>query len=164
MRFLLRWSIVACICKPSQIKISSKTVFSHWSSHRVTPIRTLRTQPALGAEQVAAHFVDPRVAASTRRTAEEASLPASGSSRKRTDLTCNRVIHFPLIRSGAMASSAVSSVLYLRDAAGNDAETRTGARIYYGDAASVHEWEFRTRRRSAGKTGDQYIEATLKSL
>ena len=57
-----------------------------------------------------------------------------------------------------MASSAVSSVLYLRDAAGNHAETRTGAYIYYGDAASFHEWEFRTRLRIAGQTGDQYIE------
>ena len=63
---------------------------------------------------------------------------------------------------GAMASSAVSSVLYLRDAAGNHAETRSGAYIYYGDAASFHEWEFRTRLRIAGKTGDQYIEAMSK--
>ena len=61
-----------------------------------------------------------------------------------------------------MASSAVSSVLYLRDAAGNQAETRTGARIYYGDAASFHEWGFRTRLRIAGKTGDEYIEALSK--
>ena len=35
--------------------------------------------------------------------------------------TCDRVIHFPLILSDAMASSAVSSVLYLRDAGGNHA-------------------------------------------
>ena len=61
-----------------------------------------------------------------------------------------------------MASSAVSSVLYLRDAAGNHTETRTGACIYCGDAASVHEWEFRTRLRIAGKSGDQYIEAMSK--
>ena len=38
-----------------------------------------------------------------------------------------------------MASSAVTSVLYLRDAAGNYAETRSGAYLYYGDAASFHE-------------------------
>ena len=57
---------------------------------------------------------------------------------------------------GAMVSSAVSSVLCLRDAAGNHAETRSGACIYYGDEASFHEWEFRTRLRIAGKTGDQY--------
>ena len=61
-----------------------------------------------------------------------------------------------------MASSAVSSVLYLRDAAGNHAETRTGAYIYFGDAASFHEWQFRTRLRIAGKTGDQHIEAMSK--
>ena len=61
-----------------------------------------------------------------------------------------------------MASSAVSSVLYLRDAAGNHAETRSGAHIYHGDAASFHEWEFRTRLRIAGKNGDQYIEAMSK--
>ena len=34
-----------------------------------------------------------------------------------------------------MASSAVSSVLYLCDAAGNHAETRTGAYIYDGNSA-----------------------------
>ena len=61
-----------------------------------------------------------------------------------------------------MASSAVSSVLYLRDAAGNHAETCTGAHTCYGDAASFHEWECRTGLRIAGKTGDQYIEAMSK--
>ena len=61
-----------------------------------------------------------------------------------------------------MASSAVSSVFFLRDAAGNHAERRAGAYIYYGDAASFHEWEFRTRLRIAGKSGDQYIEAMSK--
>ena len=61
-----------------------------------------------------------------------------------------------------MASSAVSSVKNLRDAAGNHAETRTCAHICYGDAASFHEWEFRTRLRIAGKTGDQYVEAMSK--
>ena len=60
-----------------------------------------------------------------------------------------------------MASSAVSSVLYLRDAAGNHAEPRTGAYIYCGDAASLHEKKFRTRLRIA-KSGDQYIEAMSK--
>ena len=61
-----------------------------------------------------------------------------------------------------MASSAVSSVLYLRHAAGNHAETRSGAYVCFGDAASFHEWEFRTRLRTAGKHGDQYIEAMSK--
>ena len=62
--------------------VSSKTVFSHSSSHRVTPIRT---QLTLAADQVTAHFVDSRVTASTCRTAEEPSLLASGTSRKRRD-------------------------------------------------------------------------------
>ena len=66
--------------------VSSKTVFSHLSSHRVTPIRTLHTQPTLVAEQVTAHFVDSRLPARAHRTAEEARLPAPGSSRKRRDL------------------------------------------------------------------------------
>ena len=61
-----------------------------------------------------------------------------------------------------MASSAVSSALYLRDAAGNHAETRSGAYIYHGGAASFYEWEFRSRRRIAGKIDDQYIEAMSK--
>ena len=62
--------------------------------------------------------------------------------------TCDGVINVFSFVYGAMASSAVSLVLYLRDAAGNHAETRTGAHIYYGDAASFHEWEFRTRLRA----------------
>ena len=53
----------------------------------------------------------------------------------------------------------VCDALYLRDASGNRAETRTGAHTYHGDAASFREWECRTRLRVAGKTGDQYIEA-----
>ena len=53
-------------------------------------------------------------------------------------------------------------MLYLRDAAGNHAETRTGACIYCGDATNFHAWEFRTRLRIAGKTGDHYIEAMSK--
>ena len=50
----------------------------------------------------------------------------------------------------------------MRDNPGNHAETCTGAYIYYVDAASFHEWEFRTRLRIAGKTGDQYIAAMSK--
>ena len=61
-----------------------------------------------------------------------------------------------------MASSAVSSVSHLRNAAGNHAETRTGACISHGDVASFHEWEFRTRQRTAGKIGDQFFEAMSK--
>ena len=51
---------------------------------------------------------------------------------------------------------------YLRDAAGHHAETRTGAFICHGDAASFHEWEFCARLRIASKSGDQYIEAMSK--
>ena len=72
------------------------------------------------------------------------------------------MINFFSLDCGAMASSAVTSVLYLRGAAGNRAETRSGAHIYYGDAASFHEWECRTRLRIAGKTGDQHTEAMSK--
>ena len=39
---------------------------------------------------------------------------------------------------------------------------RPGVCIYCGDAARFHEWEFRTRLRIAGKSGDQYIEAMSK--
>ena len=60
-----------------------------------------------------------------------------------------------------MASSAVSSVPYVHNEVGNQAES-TGAYIYHGDAASFHEWKFRTRQRIAGETGDQYIEAMSK--
>ena len=51
----------------------------------------------------------------------------------------------------------------MRDEAGNHAETRTGAYIYCGYAASFHEWEFRTRFRIAGESGDQHIEAMSKA-
>ena len=81
--------------------------------------------------------VDPRVTASTSRTAEEASLPDSGSSRKRKRSTCNRVIHFPLILSGAMTSSAVSSVLYLRDAALEIMPRRVLVRTYTTETQQV---------------------------
>ena len=62
-----------------------------------------------------------------------------------------------------MASCAVSSVLYLRDAAGirlKHVQLHTSTtEIQRGDAPSFREWEFRTRLGIAGKTGDQYIEA-----
>ena len=127
----------------------------------VTPIRTLRTQPTLVAEQVTAHFVNPRLAARAHRTAaEDACLFRAVTGERKS--TCIQVIIFISCVCGAMASSAVSSVLYLRDAAGNHAEMRTSAHIYFGDAASFHEWEFRTRLRIAGKSGVQHIEAMSK--
>ena len=58
-----------------------------------------------------------------------------------------------------MTSSTISSILCSRDVAENHAETSTGAYIYYGDAVSFHDWEFRTRLYIAGKSGDQYVEA-----
>ena len=61
-----------------------------------------------------------------------------------------------------MVSSAVSSVLYLRDATGEHTETPLGSCVYCGDAASFHEGEFRTRCRVVGKTGDHHIEAVSK--
>ena len=119
---------------------------------------TLRTQSTVVAEQVIAPVIDPRPAACTHRTlAEHACLCQAV-----TGSTCDRVIHLSSFKCGAMASSAVSSVLYLRDAVGNHAETRVGAYIYCGDAASFHEWEFRTRLHIAGKFCDQYIEAMSK--
>ena len=83
------------------------TSVSHW----VTPIRTLCTQPTLVGEQAAVHFVDPRATACTCCGAEtRACLIRAVDLRPRGP--------FPSILSGAMASSVVSSVLYLRGAAG----------------------------------------------
>ena len=61
-----------------------------------------------------------------------------------------------------MVSAAVSSVLYLRDVAGEHTETRLGSHVYYGDAASFHGREFRTRLRVAGNTGEHDIKAESK--
>ena len=121
-------------------------MFSHWSSHRVTLIRTLVTRPTLVAEQVTAHFVDPRVAACTHCTAEErACLFQAVKGGEEIYLRPSDPSLFNFIVP-PWHPSAISSVLYLRDAAGNNAGTRTGAYIHYGDAASFHEWEFRTPR------------------
>ena len=70
------------------------------------------------------------------------------------------MVHFLSFNCGAMASSAVCSLLYLRNAAGNHAETCSGAYICYGDAASFHEWEFCARLRIAGKNSDQHAKYT----
>ena len=58
-----------------------------------------------------------------------------------------------------MVSSAVCSVLYSRDVVEKHTEARTDAYIHYGDAASVHVWEFCTRLRIAGRSCDPYTEA-----
>ena len=57
-------------------------MFSHLLPHRVEPIGTLRTHPTLEAERVTSHFVDLRVTACTRRTAEGACLPAQAAAEK----------------------------------------------------------------------------------
>ena len=69
--------------------------------------------------------------------------------------------HFSFV-SGAMASSAISSILCSRDVAENRPETRTDAYINYGDAGSFHEWKFRTRLHIVGRKGYQYTEAMSK--
>ena len=120
---------------PQGSLVSSKTVFSHYSSHRVAPIRTTRTQRTLVSEQVTAHFANPRLAARAHRTAaEDACLFQAATGGRKS--SCVQVINFFSFVCGAMASSAVFSELYLRDAAGNHAVTHTGAYIYNGDAAS----------------------------
>ena len=58
-------------------------------------------------------------------------------------------------------SSAVSSVLYTSHTT-TFAETKTGSYVYYGDAASFHEWEFRTRMRMSGAGEDKYAEMMSK--
>ncbi len=60
------------------------------------------------------------------------------------------------------SSSAVSAVLYSHGETHRHAETRQGALIYRGDPGLFHEWEFRTRLRCQGKSGDGYIEAVSK--
>ena len=123
---------------PQGARVSSKTVFSHLSSHRVAPISTLRTHSTLVAEQVADHFVNPRPAARAHRKAAEDACLFQAATGERTS-TCVQVNNFFSFVCGAKASSAVSSVFFSSDAAGNHAESRASAHIYYGDAASFHE-------------------------
>ena len=58
-------------------------------------------------------------------------------------------------------SSAVASVLYSRGEGSYHAETKSGSYVYHGDAASFHEWEFRTRLRvkASGEEPSRYAEA-----
>ena len=60
-----------------------------------------------------------------------------------------------------MTSSSISSVLHAAHT-GRHEETKSGAYIYKGDAASYHEWEFRTLLRTHNKRGDAYIDAVSK--
>ena len=60
-------------------------------------------------------------------------------------------------------SSAVASVLFTRG--GDHTQvTKSGSYIYHGDAATFHEWEFRTRLRvkTAGTDPDRYADAMSK--
>ena len=41
-------------------------------------------------------------------------------------------------------------------------ETKGGSYIYHGDAATFHEWEFRTTLRVHGKKDEYYAEAMSK--
>ena len=59
-------------------------------------------------------------------------------------------------------SSSVTSVLYQSHAADTTRETKSGSYIYHGDAASFHEWEFRTLLRVKGKKGDAYTDAASR--
>ena len=61
-------------------------------------------------------------------------------------------LHFLSFNCGTI-SSAVSSLLYLRDAAGNHADTRTGTYIYDGDAAKAMTKVF------DGQRGDAVVAA-----
>ena len=118
--------------------VSSKTVFTHLSSHRVTPIAHCTPGFTSVAEQVTAHFVDFASYSLYAPYSWESELVCFRQWQEEETSTCDRVIHCSLILCGAMAWSAVSSVFYLRDAAGNHAETRTDAKTCYGAAASFH--------------------------
>ena len=60
-------------------------------------------------------------------------------------------------------SSAVASVLFSRGGVHHQV-TKSGSYIYHGDAATFHEWEFRTRLRvrTAGIDPDRYADAMSK--
>jgi hypothetical protein len=61
-------------------------------------------------------------------------------------------------------SSAVASVLYSRGGSHPAEITKNGSYVFSGDAASYHEWEFRTRLRikAAGDEPRFYAEAMSK--
>ena len=135
---------------------------SHLSPHRVAPISTLRTHFTLVAEQVTAHSVDSRFAARANCTAaEDTCLFRAVATRGKIYLGPSDPF------SPRFLTAPWHHLLFpLYNTCTTRLETRlklsTGACIYYGDAASFHEWEFRTRPHIACKTGDQYIEAMSK--
>ena len=62
-------------------------------------------------------------------------------------------------------SSAVASVLFSRGGDGHQV-TKSGSYIYHGDAATFHEWEFRTRLRvkAASNDPDKYADAMSRVI
>ena len=133
-------------------------VFAHMSSHRLPTAHPAHI--GSGAGFLLISFIhDQRLARIVQQLNALACFQAVAGGTEKIYLRPSDQFCF---FCGAMASSAVSSVLYQNDIAGNYAETCTGAYIFFGDAASFHEWEFRTRLRTASRTGDQYMEAMSK--
>ena len=87
-------------------------VISRLSSHRVTPISTLRTQPTLVAEQVTSHSVNSRFTARASCMASEDACLFKGSKGERNS-SCVQVI--------SVFSFAVPCLSLQRDAVGNHA-------------------------------------------
>jgi hypothetical protein len=61
-----------------------------------------------------------------------------------------------------MASAAVSSVLFYREEAKTHEETKKGNFVYWGEAVNYHEWEFRTKLKTVGKSAAFLAEAISK--
>ena len=61
-----------------------------------------------------------------------------------------------------MASFSVSSVLFSGTNERDYKETKQGTFVYKGDGVNFYEWEFRTKLRVAGKTGEHYTDAVSK--
>ena len=63
-----------------------------------------------------------------------------------------------------MASFSISSVLFSASASAEYKETKQGTYVYKGDGINFYEWEFCTKLRIAGKTGEHYTDAVSKIL
>ena len=61
-----------------------------------------------------------------------------------------------------MASFSVSSVLFSGTNERDCKETKQGTFVYKGDGVNFYEWEFGTKLRIAGKTGEHYTDAVSK--
>ena len=60
-----------------------------------------------------------------------------------------------------MATSAVSSVLYTNEAVTYEL-TKSGKYVYWGEATSYYEWEFRTRLSVMGTKEELYQDTVAK--